>query len=676
LIAFMQCVAEAVMAKGVRGLTEFVPGSEYILEIASESLQRYRERRNREQIREDLRQAAAATIEEARLAAERIAREVASRDTDMERLTVELYLTQIPSAVRRSLRRIEDPTGTTVPNDLRLDTPADMLRRLPTQMPLFRSGQDLPGRPGWKLLDPLGAGGFGEVWKVGHKYADPWAVKFCTDAKARKRFLEHEAEIVARVRRDPHPNVVPLLDAVLEGPHPWLAYEYIGGGDLTGLILSWQRREIGDRVKQVEAALKTLSETAGHFHRLTEGGRPAPIVHRDLKPANILVKKVEAKAAKLMVTDFGIGALAAGNMLAGSRDGLDSHTRAVSMLAGSYSPHYASPQQQRGDPPNPRDDVHALGVIAYQMLTGRLDAAPGARFDRELRELGVPHSLVEVIGDCVDSHPRRQPANATELAERLKVKATIPQPPPPAPPPPPPPGPDLPPKPPVEPLSLDLEPNTIGTRLIRLAAGGLLNLMAVAGGLMAVAALLVGIGAKDGPDAATVLFYMVIGGCAVSNRVHANGQSVYRQFRVAMLAWGIVVVFGVVRAESRPTYIPEPSSSSYTRFNSTTYRYEVDNNSSDTARRENETRKRQATQEDNENRFFGGALTCILEVALSFWFARKRRELLGVNQTVRGRDRSKSGKPRSIFAAVGWTFLIVFAALMFVSALGYALIRR
>jgi hypothetical protein len=88
-------------------------------------------------------------------------------------------------------------------------------------------------------------------------------------------------------------------------------------------------------------------------------------------------------------------------------------------MRGSYTPLYASPQQARGAAPDPRDDVHALGVIGFQMLTGKLSEAPSPRFERELRARGVSEPLIELIGDCVDGDPTARPKDAAELAERL-----------------------------------------------------------------------------------------------------------------------------------------------------------------------------------------------------------------------------------------------------------------
>ena len=415
--AFLKCLAEAVAAKGVRGLVEWVPGGPYLFDVAADALKRLKQRRQHEELREDIRTAAEASFQDARAAAAQVVAEVAPDATPTDKIALELYLSQVPGAVRRSLRRADDPTGRTVPPSFALNTPDDLLKVLPPQMPRFRAGDDVPGRLGWKLVEPLGAGGFGEVWRVeNEENGRTYAVKFCTDATARHRLLKHEKVLVKRVQSEAaHPHIVGLEDSLLLDAVevPWLAYEYVGGGDLAGLILSWQALPGEERTRRALGVFAVLAETAGHFHRLNP-----PIVHRDLKPANILV---DAATGRVRITDFGIGGIAAANLLSGSRDGATAYTRAVSMLSGAYTPIYASPQQQRGDPPDPRDDVHALGVIAYQMLTGRLDVGPGPKFERDLQKLSVPADVIHLIGDCIDPVAEDRVADGAAVAVRIRA---------------------------------------------------------------------------------------------------------------------------------------------------------------------------------------------------------------------------------------------------------------
>ena len=425
MLAVFQCVALAIKENGLRGLSELVPGGQYILNVAKQAYKLLRERQKEAAIKEEIAKVAAASIEEAKKVAEQVAKQVANEAPPEERIALELYLTQLPGAVRQSLKRADDPTGKTVPPEWAIEIPEDFAKMLPLKVPHFRPGGELPGRPGWRLDELLGAGGFGEVWLARHSFLPhPRAVKFCTDVKVRAKLTSHEGKVIARVmEQGTHPNVVPLLDAVLDGDTPWLMYEYVGGGSLTDLIIRWQPLHEGQREALVVQSLLQLASAVGTFHKLT----PA-IVHRDLKPANILLAsgRQPSEAQSLRITDFGIGGVAV--------DYLRTHPGGLSLMTGwletsmrgSYTPLYASPQQSRGAAPDPRDDVHALGVIGFQMLTGKLTESPSPRFERDLKRRGISEALIDLNGDCVDSAPCGRPKDAGELTERLsKVKVAV-----------------------------------------------------------------------------------------------------------------------------------------------------------------------------------------------------------------------------------------------------------
>src|SRR5262249_22957030 len=157
---------------------------------------------------------------------------------------------------------------------------------------------------------------------------------------------------------------------------------------------------------------------------------------RDLKPANILVQQLPGGGLQLRVADFGIGGLAASQALAHTGRDVSQGAFLVTALRGAHTPLYASPQQMRGRPPDPRGDGFSLGVIGYQLWTGtRMAGRPGgSRWVQRLKEQGAPQAHLDLMGECVEDDAEDRPQDAAALAER--VQAVL-RPAPAAPPPPP-----------------------------------------------------------------------------------------------------------------------------------------------------------------------------------------------------------------------------------------------
>src|SRR5262249_35765442 len=93
----------------------------------------------------------------------------------------------------------------------------------------------------------------------------------------------------------------------------------------------------------------------------------------------------------------------------------------LTQSAGSYTPLYASPQQRRFGPPDPRDDVYALGVIWYQMLAGDVTREPprGGGWKRKFIEQGAMPEMLALLERCLEDEPGDRPADAYALAEDL-----------------------------------------------------------------------------------------------------------------------------------------------------------------------------------------------------------------------------------------------------------------
>jgi eukaryotic-like serine/threonine-protein kinase len=115
MLAMFECLAKAIKDKGLRGMCELVPGGPYIFDVASYAYKLYRDRKQAAALRAALAQIVAASVEEAKRTAEEVVKRVVPNAPIEERISLELYLTQIPGAVRQSLKRAEDPTGKTVP---------------------------------------------------------------------------------------------------------------------------------------------------------------------------------------------------------------------------------------------------------------------------------------------------------------------------------------------------------------------------------------------------------------------------------------------------------------------------------------------------------------------------------------------------------------------------------
>jgi serine/threonine protein kinase len=419
-VHFLRCVGKAVVKHGLRGLAGLVPMGDSLYDIACDALTGYRRDNADEEMRAEIQALAQASPSQAKQAAEAVVRQVAADQPSAVQEALTAYLAQLPATVRQSLRRPADPTGTTVPATLSLRRAEDLLPFLPQRLPRFRPGDRPLAGVDRELVELLGTGGFGEVWSARNPYqqsAPVVALKFCLDEQA-ARALANEAELLDRVaRHGRHPGLVALHQTYLSARPPCLEYEYVAGGDLAELV---RERHAAGGMRPEEAA-RLMLQVARAVAFAHERG----IVHRDLKPANILVARTAEGGQRLKVADFGIGGVVSGQALA--RAGGRSHTTRQEMtqaLRGAYSPLYASPQQVRAGPdyrPDPRDDVYALGVIWYQLLTGDLTtgAPSGMSWVKELTGAGVPRSHVALMVACFEANPTARPADATDLAKRL-----------------------------------------------------------------------------------------------------------------------------------------------------------------------------------------------------------------------------------------------------------------
>ena len=243
----------------------------------------------------------------------------------------------------------------------------------------------------YEILAPLGAGGMGVVYRArdGRLERDV-AIKvlslgLLTDEAARKRFRK-EALALAKLN---HPNIAAVYDVGEEKGTDYLVMECVPGKSLA--------EEAGSRPVPEKEAVALGTQIATALEEAHEQG----IVHRDLKPGNIMVTpKRQAK-----VLDFGLARIL---RPLGEASATESFTQTQN-LAGTLP--YMAPEQLRGEPADARTDIHALGAVLFEMVTGK----------RLYQEDSVPQ-LTDAILHQQPVAPRALNARVSPEMERIILK--------------------------------------------------------------------------------------------------------------------------------------------------------------------------------------------------------------------------------------------------------------
>ncbi len=247
----------------------------------------------------------------------------------------------------------------------------------------------------YRIEAQIGAGGMGEVFRaVDTRLERKVAIKVCA-GHFDERF-EREARILSQLN---HPNICTLFDV---GPN-FLVMELLEGETLASRIARGALPL--DEAARVGAA---IAEALAEAHR-------AGIVHRDLKPQNLMLTRHGVK-----VLDFGIAKLATDDPL----------TRTGAIIGTTA---YLAPEQLAGEAASTRSDLYALGVVLYEMITGRRPVA-GAVTSRTggptraagnstaegRRHTATSRAFDDLVAALLEPDPARRPGSATEVAERLR----------------------------------------------------------------------------------------------------------------------------------------------------------------------------------------------------------------------------------------------------------------
>jgi dienelactone hydrolase len=267
----------------------------------------------------------------------------------------------------------------------------------------------------YRITAAIGAGGMGEVYRATDtKLGREVAIKvlppeLAADPERRARF-EQEAAVVAALN---HPNIVTLHSVEEDAGVHFITMELV-----EGRVLSDSIPPDGFPLQDFLGVAIPIADAIGSAH--AKG-----IVHRDLKPANVMLDA----DGRVKVLDFGLAKAAVTATDEDETAVAAGHTRAGQLL-GTVA--YMSPEQAEGRPVDPRSDVFALGIVLYQMATGRHPFQRGSTVstlsailkDTPEPVAAVKHSLPpvlgEILGRCLEKAPERRYPSAIELRDRLR----------------------------------------------------------------------------------------------------------------------------------------------------------------------------------------------------------------------------------------------------------------
>jgi serine/threonine protein kinase len=257
----------------------------------------------------------------------------------------------------------------------------------------------------YEVLEPIGAGGMGEVYKA----RDPRlnrivAIKVLpaerlADQGRKQRFIQ-EAQAASALN---HPNIITMYDIAIDNGRDYIIMEYVAGKTVDGMI-----PRTGMRLSELLKIAIQVAEGLSVAHA-------AGIIHRDLKPSNIIV----SESGLVKILDFGLAKLT--DRGGASADALTRSLRAETaegMVLGTAA--YMSPEQAEGKSLDVRSDIFSFGAVLYEMATGQRAFSGDSQASilagvlnkepRPVRELApaMPVELEKIITRCLRKDPNRR----------------------------------------------------------------------------------------------------------------------------------------------------------------------------------------------------------------------------------------------------------------------------
>ena len=287
------------------------------------------------------------------------------------------------------------PTLQQLLDDRRAIETADFLQALP---PLDASTAGAARAAGqqvgpWLLLRELGQGGMASVWlarRADGAHQREVALKLPHRVHATRTLVqrfERERSILSTLD---HPHIAPVLDAGTDGDQPWLAMAFVDGRSITDPAQT-AGLSVLDRLRLFLPVLHAVQ----HAHARL-------VIHRDIKPSNVLV----TADGRVMLLDFGVAKLLQG-------DGLADESALTQLDGRAMTPQYASPEQVAGRPLGVATDIYSLGLLLYELLTGRLPYQ-------------LPRNTAAALEEAILAAERLPPSQAVEsMALRRTLQGDI-----------------------------------------------------------------------------------------------------------------------------------------------------------------------------------------------------------------------------------------------------------
>lgn len=272
----------------------------------------------------------------------------------------------------------------------------------------------------FRVQELLGEGASGEVYVAEHAdLGRSYAIKVL------KETVEADGTMVERFRREAraagrldHPNIVYISDfGRMEDGRLYLVMEYVPGVTLQDALKATPGRKMPR-----SRALEILRQTAGALN----AAHAANVVHRDIKPSNLLLSAAPGGGDRVKILDFGLAKIM-----------IESELTALTGRGEMFgTPAYMSPEQARGDPIDAKTDLYALGILGFELLTGRLpflsksiphmmlshqrDPVPDPQSLLGPDEPPLPAELTAIILQCLAKEAGHRPRSAAVLVNAIE----------------------------------------------------------------------------------------------------------------------------------------------------------------------------------------------------------------------------------------------------------------